>query len=560
MTPAGGANRDAPKDGVLRAAGAMGIATFFSRIGGLAREQVFAFYFGAGHATDAFNIAFRIPNLLRDLFAEGAMSAALVPTFTRVRIEEGERRAWRLAGLVFRTLFVAVSLLAVVGVVFAPQLVSLYASSFKGVEGKFELTVSMTRIMFPFFPLVALAAAFMAILNASGKFFLPAFSSALFNLTSIGVGVLCIWILPRYGYAPIEGMAVGVLMGGAVQAACQWPVLRGVGYRWQPRASGEPAWHRDPALRRMLLLMIPGTLGLAATQINILVNSILATSQEAGAVSWLNYAFRLLQFPIGIFGVSLAAATLPRVSQLWVEKDFAGVSATLTQSLKRVFAINFPAAAGLAFLGGPIVQLLFEYGRFQPSDTLATAWGLAAYSAGLVAYSAVKVLVPACYAMGDTRVPVVSSVLSVALTIGLNLLLIGPLGYVGLAVGTSVAALFNATFLLFSIRRLIRDKGGVFSFRSVLGSAMGHFFIALVMGAACFLLYREAFQALPGSVGPLETWLGPLGKVLIRAGKVGLCVGFGVVLTVGLAKIMGLGETTEALDLFTKKIKKKLSR
>ncbi len=397
--------------GVLKAAGAMGVATLISRILGLVREQVFAFLFGAGSMTDAYQVAFRIPNLLRDLFAEGAMSASLVPTFTRTREEEGEDRAWRVAGLVFRVLFVLVTALAALGMIFAPQLVALYASAFKQVPGKFELTVRMTREMYPFFPVVALAAAYMGILNACGVFFLPAFASALFNLVSIVVGVICTQIFIHFGadwgVHPIEGMAIGVLFGGMIQAGCQLPSLYRKGYRWIPKRAQDPVWYSDPRLKRMLFMMVPGTVGLAATQVNILVNTVLATSQGPGAVSWLNYAFRLMQFPIGIFGVSIASATLPKVSQQWVRQDIAGVSATLVRSLRTVFAVNLPASAGLAFLGFPIIELIFQYGRFRPDDAKATAWALAMYAIGLTAYSAVKVLVPACYALGNTRVPVI---------------------------------------------------------------------------------------------------------------------------------------------------------
>src|SRR4051812_41049794 len=249
-----------------------------SRVLGVVREQVLASLFGAGNATDAYNVAFRIPNLLRDLFAEGAMSASLVPIFTRVRAEEGDARAWRVAGLVFRVLFFTVTALSLAGMLFAPQLVGLYASAYKQIPGKFELTVQMTRIMFPFFPLVALAAAFMGVLNACGVFFLPAFASALFNLTSITVGVIFAQILFHWGHLwgiqPIVGMAMGVVAGGAVQAFCQLPALYEKGYRWQRKTVQDPEWAHDPRLKQMIWMMVPGTIGLAATQINILVNTI----------------------------------------------------------------------------------------------------------------------------------------------------------------------------------------------------------------------------------------------------------------------------------------------
>ncbi len=547
------------QDGVLGAASAMGLATFFSRILGLVREQVFAVLFGAGNATDAFNVAFRIPNLLRDLFAEGAMSAALVPTFTRVREEGGARAGWRLAGLVFRALFGVVSVLALFGVFFSEELVGLYASSYRSIPGKFEQTVQMTRIMFPFFPLVALAAAYMGVLNALGKFFLPGFASALFNLSSIIVGVTGSFLAPRLGFPPIYGMAVGVVLGGLVQAFCQLPELRRQGYRWQPRAADEAPWYRDRGLRRIGALMIPGMMGLAATQINVLVNTILATSQGAGAVSWLNYAFRLMQFPIGIFGVALASATLPVVSRQWVAREYDAIGSTLSQSLRQVFAVNLPAAVGLACLGQPISQLLFQYGRFTSVDAAATAHALAAYAVGLGAYSAVKVLVPACYAMGRTRVAVISSALSVAFTVAFNLLLIDRWGYVGLALGTSLSAFMNFFFLLFSVRSAVRQEGGQFALLPVFFSVLRSAIASVAMGGVCYLSWVYLEGMIPENL-VVEVAHGPWILPFWRAAKVGvLCLeGVGVVLL--LARILRIQEIVSAMELLKSKIFKKIAR
>lgn len=541
----------------------MSVAVFLSRIMGLVREQAFAILFGAGNATDAFLMAFRIPNLLRDLFAEGAMSASLVPTFTRARIEEGDRRAWRIAGLVFRVLFVAVSILAILGILFAPELVSLYASAFKAVPGKFELTVRMTRIIFPFFPLVALAAAFMGILNACNVFFIPAFASALFNVVSILVGVATAQLLfqygARWGIHPIEGMALGVVVGGAVQAISQIPSLRKVGYRFPKKEASDPSWKKDPALHRMLWMMVPGTVGLAATQINILVNSILATSQGTGAVSWLNYSFRLMQFPIGVFGVALASAVLPTISKFWVTQDVQGVQDSLVQSLKRVFAVNLPASAGLAFLGYPIIELIFQYGRFYPEDTQKTAFALAMYSIGLTAYSAVKVLVPACYALGKTRIAVISSVITVVATILMNLAMIGPFGYWGLALGTSIGALINALFLLYALRKLLRQAEGNLPLWAVFRSFLQHTAVALLMGGVCWASYRGLQWLVPETL--LLEQLGGFGRASLpfaRALKVCLLIAEGVLVVAVCARVFRISETEEILELFTRKLKKKL--
>lgn len=552
----------------------MGIATFFSRILGLVREQVFAILFGAGNLTDAFNVAFRLPNLLRDLFAEGAMSASLVPTFTKARAEDGDARAWRVAGLVFRVLFITVIVLSLLGILFAPQLVNLYAQAFHKIPGKFELTVRLTRTMFPFFPLVALAAAFMGILNACGIFFLPAFSSALFNLGSIVVGVLCVkaigWFGPALGWAhvePIEGMAIGVLAGGAIQAFCQCPALYRAGYKWRKRVPAEPPWYRDHYLKKMLWMMLPGTVGLAATQINIMVNTILATSQGAGPVSWLNYAFRLMQFPIGLFGISLASAMLPRVSRQWVNREEEGAAQTLTSTLKQVFAINLPASAGLAFIGGPIIQLIFQYGKFKSSDTQATAMALAMYAIGLTAYSSVKVLVPACYALGNTKLPVISSGLAVMITICLNLILVKSCGYWGLALGTSIAAIINAVFLLFAVRGLIaarsqessctactactEGKKGYFVLRPLVVSFLANLAVAIIMGGICAISSRVLDLIIPDfSKGLLP---------IVRCLKVLFLVLEGLVVVIALGKIFRLQESGEIFDIFIKKIKNKLS-
>ena len=546
--------------GVLKAAGAMGAATFISRIMGLVREQVFAIMFGAGNMTDAYNVAFRIPNLLRDLFAEGAMSASLVPTFTRTRLEEGDRRAWRVAGLVFRVLFVLVGAITVLGIVFAPQLVGLYASAFKQIPGKFDLTVQLTRVMFPFFPLVALAAAFMGILNACGVFFLPAFASALFNLSSILVGVAGAGIIGKWGGAwgvqPIVGMAVGVLAGGFVQAFCQLPTLYKKGYRWMEKREPDPRWSEDPRLRQMLWMMVPGTIGLAATQVNLLVNTILATSQGTGAVSWLNYAFRLMQFPIGVFGVSLASATLPKISRQWVSGNIQGVAETITHSIRSVFAINLPASAGLCFLGVPIIELIFQYGRFTSSDTQATATALAMYSIGLTAYSAVKVLVPACYALGNTRLPVLSSVLAVSFTIILNILMVKPFGYWGLALGTSLAAILNAVFLLGSVRYLIRKKGGVLPLAPLMMGLAQYLLVAAVMGGVCYFSKNALLNLIPDATFPFQGR--KVGVLLGRGTRMSLLLAQGIGVVILLAWVLKLREATEVIHLFTRKMKNKL--
>jgi putative peptidoglycan lipid II flippase len=525
----------------------MGVATLLSRILGLVREQVFAYLFGAGNFTDAFNVAFRIPNLLRNLFAEGAMSAALVPVFTSVREKEGEERARRVAGLIFRVLLVSVIVFSIFGIIFAPALVKLYASHFQEIPGKFELTVRMTRIMFPFFPLIALSAAFMAVLNASGVFFLPALASALFNLTSVSVGAFFAVIVfknPALGFQPIEGMAIGTVVGGLAQVFFQLPMLSRVGYSW--RSFGQTpletrfSWRQDPALRRMFKLMIPSVAGLAATQVNILFNTFLATSQGPGAVSWLGYAFRLMQFPIGIFGVSLASAALPELSRHWAGDRASEVRDTVLETLAHVWTVNLPASVGLAVLGVPIVALLFQYGHFSAQDTQATALALSMYAIGLAAYSGVKVLAPACYAMGNSRAPVISSVLSVGVGLILNLVLLRPLGYWGLALATSLSSIFNLLFLVYSVRAILRSRGVEMSHWSYLAPFFRHLAIALLMGGVCWFSYRGLNGFLPELEGFRRIlWL--------RSLKVGAIALEGVAIVI-------------VLDIFLKKMNQKIKR
>ena len=270
-----------------------------SRLLGVVREQVLAALFGAGDAMDAYNVAYRIPNLVRDLFAEGAMSSAFVPTFTRHLTAAGKASAWRLGNHVIN---------ALISIVFAEPLVQLFAGAYRSVPGKLELTVFLTRLMLPFLTFVALAAALMGMLNSLHRFFVPALSPAMYNVATIACALLLVPLMPLVGMPPIAAIAIGTLLGGLAQIALQWPVLRREGFRYRPML----AWH-DESLRRVLVLMGPGTIGLAATQVNVFVNTVLATGEGTGAVSWLNYAFRLMYLPIGLFGVSIATATLPAV-------------------------------------------------------------------------------------------------------------------------------------------------------------------------------------------------------------------------------------------------------
>jgi putative peptidoglycan lipid II flippase len=450
--PAGGAPSHEPPtpDRLARSAGVVGLATMASRLLGLVREQVLAYYFGASDAYDAFLVAFRVPNLVRDLFAEGAMSAAFVPTFSRTLAQGGRERAWRLGNSVVNALIGVTGLLVLAGIAFAPALVGLYAADFAAVPGKFELTVQLTRVMAPFLTLVALAAAFMGMLNSLHRFFVPALSPAMFNVGSILTILALVPVAHATGVPPVFALAAGTLVGGLGQVLIQWPPLRREGYRYRPAIDV-----RDEALHRVLVLMGPGTLGLAATQINIFVNTLLATGEGTGAVSWLNYAFRLMYLPIGLFGVSIATAATPTMSRLAAEGSLPTMRATIASGISLMLALNVPATVGLAVLAPSIVALIYEHGRFTPADTAATAAALQYYALGLVGYSVVKIVSPAFYAIGRSRVPVAVSAASVVVNVALNVALVRVLGYRGLALGTSIAALLNAGALLWMLGRAL---------------------------------------------------------------------------------------------------------
>ncbi len=524
----------------------MSAGVFLSRILGLVREQVFAFFFGASNATDAFQIAFRIPNLLRDLLAEGAMNSALVPTYVESREKHGKRRSWQVAGRVFRVLLIVTFVLVGVGYFFSDFLVGIYASAFKSVPGKFELTVGLTGVLFFFLPFVTLAAAFMGVLNANGFYFIPAFASAMFNASSIVCGVILTLLAPKFGYPAIYGMAYGVVIGGLVQALVQVPSLRKVGYRFPKKRVSDPSWKNDPALKQMLFLILPALLGLAATQVNILVNSVLATSAGTGAVSWLNYSFRLMQFPIGVFGVSLAAAFLPSFSRSWVNRNKNQSRDHFQNAVQSVMAINLPAAAGLGFLSIPIIQMIFEYGEFSHSDTIATATALTAYCIGLPFYSIVKVLVPMCYAMGKTKFAVGASVVSVAVNIGVNLWLIKILGYWGLALGTSIAAILQAGILFVFVHKQLTQEWVSPVCWHLVRRFLIHFGVSLGMGWSCLLSY----QYLSGLA-----WFSSFsaGSALCRVFVVGILILQGVLFVYGAARLFRLKETIDYFSLIRRK-------
>jgi putative peptidoglycan lipid II flippase len=440
---------------LARSAGLISVATMASRVLGVAREAVVAGIFGAGTAVDAFNVAFRIPNLLRDLFAEGAMTAAFVPTFTRTLTTRGRDDAWRLGNLVINALLMVTGAIAVLGMLFAAPITHALAPKFASVPGKLELTTDLTRVMLPFLTTVAIAVAMMGMLNSLNRFFISALSPAMFNVATIASAVALAPLMPSVGLPPIMAIAIGTVAGGLGQILLQWPVLRKEGFRYRPTID-----FRNPELREVLRMMVPGTIGLAAVQINVLVNTYLATGQQEGAVSWLGYAFRLMYVPIGLFGVAIATAALPEISRHAAVQDAPAMRRTIGGALRMMLMLNVPATIGLMVLARPIVGLLLERGAFTPIDTEATAAALMFYAPGLVGYSAVKIASPSFYALRDSKTPVIVSVAAVLANLGINLVLVRQIGYRGLALGTAIAAIFNAAALLWLLRNRLGGLEG----------------------------------------------------------------------------------------------------
>ncbi len=429
-----------------KAAGIVGIAVMCSRLLGLVRELVFAALFGAGYKMDAFVAAFRAPNLLRDLFAEGALSTAFVTTFSKKIELEGDQAAWDLASKVATLTVVFMSLVTLLGIWLAPVLMGeVLARGFAEEPGKLELTIWLTRIMFPFILMVSLAALAMGMLNAKDRFGVPAIASSFFNLGSIVGGAgLGYWFDPTFGEKALTGLALGTLIGGFLQFAVQMPSLYQVGFRFRP-----DFWWKDEGVRKILQLMGPAVVAASAVQVNVMVNGLFASYLGNGPMSWLNYAFRLMQLPIGVFGVAIGTVTLPAVARFAAKGDAVELRDTLARAIRLAFLLTIPCAVGLIFFGEPIISLIFERGRFEQVDTVATAAALRFYAVGLAGYAAIKVLAPAFYAMDKRWAPMMVSFLSIGTNLVLNWIFTFTLGWghKGLAFSTGLVAIINFAIL-----------------------------------------------------------------------------------------------------------------
>jgi putative peptidoglycan lipid II flippase len=472
-----------PRGSLLHALLTVSGMTLISRILGFVRDFVIAHAFGAGPVTDAFVVAFRLPNLLRRLFAEGAFSQAFVPLLGEYRSRRGEDETKRLVDRTATALFLTVLAVSLIGIVGAPILIYVSAPGFSDDADKFALTVELTRITFPYILFMALVALSAGVLNTWGRFAVPAFTPVMLNLAMIG-GAL--FVAPWFA-RPIEALAWSVFLGGALQLAIQLPALKRIGML--PRFDLAP---KDEGVRRLLKLMGPAVLGVSVAQISLLINTIFASYLPPGSVSWLYYADRLMEFPAGLLGAALGTILLPSLTKSHATDNPGEFSALLDWGLRVTLLLTMPAALALAMLAVPLISTLFQHGVFTAADVMQTRSALVAYSVGLVGLILVKILAPGFYARQNIRTPVRIALITLTTTQVLNLVFFEWLRHAGLALSIGLASCLNAALLLHGLRR-----NGSYAPRTGWGNFMAKLVIALIaMAAALWFL-----------AGPNDGWL-----------------------------------------------------
>jgi putative peptidoglycan lipid II flippase len=523
-----------------RAAGIVGLAVMCSRVLGLVREQVFAALFGGGLLMDAFTIAFRIPNLLRDLFAEGALSTAFITVFSRTITLEGDAAAFRLGNKITTLALVALSGITVLGIIFAPWLISVLAPGFD--PAKQAITVTLARIMYPFILMVSLAALVMGMLNARNVFGVPAMASSFFNLGSIIGGVGLGWLFdPHFGARALLGLAFGTLVGGLLQLGVQLPALRREGFVFRP----DLRW-RDRGVSDVLRLMGPSVIAASSTQINVMVNSVFASHLGDGRVAWLSVAFRLMQLPLGIFGVALGTVSLPLLARLAAAGNRLGFRTELARGIRLAFLMTIPATVGLIVLAEPIISVLYQHGRYTAHQTHEAAGALEYYALGLIGYASLKVLVNAFYALDRRKTPMFVSFAAVGLNLLFNWLFTWHLGWGhrGLAFSTACVATTNFIVLYVLMRRELGrfDSGLLLSLTLRVGLA------AAVMAAVCL---ASSYWLLPDWAAKgfwLRTgWL--LATIVVATGTFAVC-----------ATVLKVSELTAITAAFKRRLQRVTAR
>ena len=518
---------------VTRAAGIIGLATLVSRITGFVRDIVVAGVFGAGLAADSFYVAYRIPNMLRELFAEGSMSAGFIPVFTEYLAKRSRDEARALASATFTALLLILTGICMIGIYFAPGVVRIIAPGFSNTADKIDLTVRLTRIMFPYLLFIGLAAIAMGILNVLHAFGVPALSPVMLNVSMVSSVFFLCPLLDE----PVVGLAVGALVGGALQWLVQLPQLHRKGFlmQWRLRLS-------DPGVRRIGWLILPAMLGQSVAQINILVNNRFASFLPQGSVTYLFYGMRLIYFPLGIFGVALATAIMPTLSAQAVEGRVGRMRETFSFGLRLVFFIVFPAMIGLILLRVPIVEILYQHGRFTSADTQGTATAVLFYALGLIGFASVRIVVPFFYALQDTRTPVKAAVFALILNIALSLALMDPLKHGGLALATSLASTANFLILAWILRRRIGRIDGrriARSYLRVLAASIG-------MVPIC------------APIGELALW-GTSGRLLEKIAWLAVAILGSGFLYIGAHKVLGSEEWVFLKNMGKERIGRRVS-
>jgi putative peptidoglycan lipid II flippase len=508
-----------------RRVGTFSVGTLVSRILGVVRESVFAYLFGAGFATDAFNVAFRIPNVLRDLFAESALSAAFVPTFVRSLHEDNRRRTWAFASNMLNTIVLATGALSILGIIFTPWIVKVIALGFAADPAKLQLTMVLTRIMFPFLLFVAVAAWAMGILNAGGTFFVPAVAPAAFNVFSAIVPLAAYGFLKTRGIDPILGMAWGVTIGAVAQYLIQVPSLRRHGFHWSPVIDA-----RSPELRQVFRRWLPMILGFATWQVNFLVNTFLLTFLPQGSVTWVNYAYRIQHLPAGLFGAAIGSVAIAEFSHQMANADVSQLKGRFRHSMSLVSVLTLPAAVLLIALAVPVTRLIYQHGRFTANDTLLTAQALALYCTGIWAAAATRNTAAGFYSAGDTRTPAFVAIGVVAGNIAINLVLMRFIGFRSFPLAASFTQLVNFV-ILFAILR--RRTGGLAG-RYLASITLRTLVTSLIAGAIAYACARG-----------IEHYL-PTRRILYQAVQVFAAGGIGVLSYYGLALLLRITEVKQA--------------
>lgn len=431
---------------VAKAAGVVGLATLLSRIFGFLRDMVVAAFFGAGLKTDAFFVAFRIPNLLRRLIAEGSLTVSFVPVFTEYLKTRTREEVEELANSAFTVLSLLLVIITLLGIVLSPLIVTLTAPGFRKIPHHYELTVFLTRLMFPYIFFISLVALCMGILNSLRHFAAPALSPILLNLALIGAAVF----LRNFFTEPVYALAIGVLLGGFLQLTFQWPFLKRMGIRLKFNLN-----FRHPGVRRIGMLMLPAVLGAAIYQINVFIGTILASLLPKGSVSYLYYADRIVELPLGVFAFAVGTAALPSLSEQAVYEQYREMKRTVSFSLRLIFFVTVPATVALIYLREPIISVLFQRGAFSLNDTLLTAEALLYYTVGLWAFSSVRIAASAFYSLNDTKTPMKGAIIALVANVVMSLILMDPLKHGGLALATSIGSVVNVLYLSYMLWRRI---------------------------------------------------------------------------------------------------------